>query len=149
MLAQKLRAEGVGRQDIRAGKARKLRTQMARAGILQKRGGQRVRDLAAHFACSGAREGDDQETVDVDRVFFVRDEAQEALDEHGGLAGARRCGDENGMPVRVDRALLFIGPFGHYSASFPASSKNSFAFLFGTSRTCPGCFCTSRPQTAR
>ena len=103
---QQRRAEAVDRADLRAAHQRALPPQTPVAGVCGQRLVQLLGDAAAQLSRGGAREGDDQEAVQIGGLLLVADIAQQALGEHPGLAAARAGGDQDGPAPALDGVLL-------------------------------------------
>ena len=88
-----------------------------------------VKAPAAQLGRGRARVGDDEEMVDIDRMFRVREVGHEPLGEHAGLAAARRRADQQRTAPVIDGGTLGRGPFclAHWSSSFFSSGSKGFA----------------------
>ena len=104
--AQEVGAEAVDRADLGAGAQRDLPPQAAVFGVGRNARIDPVEDAAAQLGRGRARVGDDEEAVDVNRIFRICKVGHEPLGEHAGLAAARRRGHEHGAAARVDRGAL-------------------------------------------
>ena len=83
-------------------------------------------DPLAHFGGSGFREGDDEKSVDI--RLPLQDAADDALDEHRGLARAGGRRDEQILSPFLDRPQLCRRPFAcvaHSASSCPFNSMLS------------------------
>ena len=78
-----------------------------------------------HLPRGVAGKGDNQQPVGRDRVGGIEHPAHRTLGEHRRFAASGGGGDEDGVPPRIQSALLVPGPFG-LSAHCSASSCNSF-----------------------
>ena len=125
--AQEVCAEAVDRANLGAGTQRGLPPQAAVFGVGGNARIDPVEDAAAQLGRGCARVGDDEEAVDVGRIFRVREVGHEALGEHAGLAAARCRGHEHGAAARVDRSALF-----GCEVQFSHASR----LLSGCSRSC-------------
>ena len=73
--------------------------------------GKRGMDSGTHFGGGGVGEGDDEHSIDV--AIAAEDHLNDALDEHGGLAGAGGGADEQIFAAGVNGFGLIGGPVGH------------------------------------
>ena len=125
--AQEVGAEAVDRADLGAGTQRGLPPQAAVFGVGGNARIDSVEDAAAQLGRGCARVGDDEEAVDVNRIFRICKVGHEPLGEHAGLAAARCRGHEHGAAACVDRSALF-----GCEVQFSHASR----LLSGCSRSC-------------
>ena len=119
-------AEGVKRRNRGVGKERQLALKFRRRRALGDFLCESCFDALAHLGGSGVREGDDEKAIDV--RLPLQDAADDALDEHRGLArsGGRR--DEQILAPFLDRPQLCRRPFAcvaHSASSCPFNSMLS------------------------
>ena len=125
--AQEVGAEAVDRADLGVGAQRGLPPQAAVFGVGGNARIDPVEDAAAQLGRGRARVGDDEEAIDVDRVFRVREVGHEPLGEHAGLAAARCRGHEHGAAARIDRSALL---------GCEVQFRHAARLLSGCSRSC-------------
>ena len=119
-------AEGVKRRNRGVEKERQLALKFRRRRALGDFLRESRFDALAHLGGSGVREGDDEKAIDV--RLPLQDAADDALDEHRGLArsGGRR--DEQILAPFLDRPQLCRRPFAcvaHSASSCPFNSMLS------------------------
>ena len=106
IVVQQKGTEAVDRRDLRRVEQRLLPLQMPVFRILLQPVADGLRNALPHLGCRRARECHNEQPVNIHRILLVRDQPDDALDEHRRLAASGRCGDQNVMPPRVDHLLL-------------------------------------------
>ena len=110
ILLAKRHAERIHRRDMCLAEQGLLANQKGIGGILTDAVGQRVPESALELGGSLAGIGHDQQSVGVNSVFGVGDQADHTLDQYGGLtrSGGRRY--DHGTAARGDRIELMLCP---------------------------------------
>ena len=92
LLAYQCQTECVHGGDTRLVHEQQLTAQACVVRVIGQAGSNRVSQLAAHLGRCRVGVGHEQKPVDIDRVLRVGQTADDALDQHGGLArtGCRR-----------------------------------------------------------
>ena len=119
-------AEGVKRRNRGVGKECKLALKPRRRRALGDFLRKGCFDALAHLGGSGVREGDDEKPIDI--RLPMQDAADDAFDEHRGLARAGRRRDEQILSPFLDRPQLCRRPFAcvaHSASSCPFNSMLS------------------------
>ena len=109
LLAQR-HAERVHRRDMRFAEQGLLTDQKGIGGIPANAVGQRVPEPALELGGSLAGIGHDQQSVGVNAVFGIGDQADHTLDQYGGLARSGGSRNNHGTAPRGDRVELMLCP---------------------------------------
>ena len=136
IFAHKVVAEAVDSAYFRKWQEHILAAKMPVRRILRKAFEYRRAYLLAHLRGGGAGEGNYQQILRRTGVIFVRQTADNALDEHRRLARARRSTDKYRAFTALYRVSLISRPVdAHYSAPSP-SFRLSFNSLTGILFSC-------------
>ena len=113
LFAYQRQAERVHGGDARLVHEQQLTAQTRVVRVIGQTGSNRVGQLAAHLGRCRVGVGHEQKAVDVNRVLRIGQTADDALDQHGGLArtGCRR--HQQVTAPRRDGGQLVICPLGH------------------------------------
>ena len=115
ILAHKIQAEGVDSLNPSGAQQGQLAAEPAAARILRQLPKQAGRHPLPHFPGGSVGKGDDQQGIDIRRVFHVRDAADHSLHQHGGFAASRSGGYNQSAASAIDSALLLWRKFnGHF-----------------------------------
>ena len=122
VLPQDHLAERVYRGDLRLIQARQLPLQSGVFRVRSDLGRKPPRDLPAQLRGCGSGICDDEKFIQISRIVRVHEISHQALDEHGGLAGARSRRDEQRAAAVRRRRLLLRGQddISHLSSSLQA-----------------------------
>ena len=134
ILAHKVVAEAVDSAYLRKRQEHILAAKMPVRRVLRKAFEYRRAYLLAHLRGGGAGEGNYQQILRRAGVIFVRQAADNALDEHCCLARTCRSADKHGTFTALYRVLLISRPLDSHSSSpspsFRLSSNSLAGILF-------------------
>ncbi len=136
ILAHKVVAEAVDSAYLRKRQEHILAAKMPVRRILREAFEYRRAYLLAHLRGGGTGEGDYQQILCRAGVIFVRQAADNALDEHRRLARTCRSADKYRAFTALYRVLLISRPVDSHSSSPSPSFRLSFNSLAGILLSC-------------
>ncbi|MPM98213.1 hypothetical protein SDC9_145397 [bioreactor metagenome] len=110
VLTQQIQAKRIQRADDRTIQKLALSARRRIQRVFGYVFGQLLQHALLHLLCGGAGKSDNQQPVCVDGCVVIQHAAHRPLGQYGGLAAARRGGNQNHVSARFNGAALFVGP---------------------------------------